>query len=95
MRLLQTMDRTAGQHTYPATTAQIIEEYGDLELELADGTERLGTVLGRLDPETYQGYDDLRLTTLSALGAGAIGRKGYSDRDPTCMGEDGHTQISF
>jgi hypothetical protein len=35
------------------------------------------------------------LTAYGALGEAAIGRKGYSDRDATCPGEDGHQQVSL
>jgi len=33
--------------------------------------------------------------TYGALGEEAIGRKGYSDRDPYCIGEEGHERVSL
>jgi len=95
MRLLSDLDETVGAHSYPATTEEVIEEYGDLELELPNGNETLETVLSRLDSETFEHHEDLRLAAMSAMSNNAIGRKGYSDRDPSCIGEDGHDQISF
>lgn len=95
MRLLSDLDETVGTHSYPATTEEVIEEYGDLELELPNGTETLEAVLNRLDSETFEQHEDLRLATLNGMSNNAIGRKGYSDRDPSCIGEDGHEQISF
>ncbi|RXK50607.1 DUF5789 family protein [Halorientalis pallida] len=95
MRLLSGLDDRIGAHAYPATTEEVIEEYGDIELELPNGDEQLGDVLGRLETETFETAEDLRLATLSAVSSNAIGRKGYSDRDPSCLGEDGHDQVSF
>jgi hypothetical protein len=95
MRLLSALDETVGAHSYPATTEEVIDEYGDLELELPNGNETLGTVLSRLDSETFERYEELQMATMNAMSNNAIGRKGYSDRDPSCIGEDGHEQISF
>lgn len=95
MRLLNGLDDRIGAHTYPATTEEVIEEHGDIELELPNGDERLGDVLGRLGTETFETAEDLRLAALSAVSSNAVGRKGYSDRDPSCLGEDGHDQVSF
>jgi len=95
MRLLSDLDETVGTHSYPATTEEVIEEYGDLELELPNGTETLEAVLNRLDSETFEQHEDLRMAAMNGMSSNAIGRKGYSDRDPSCIGEDGHEQISF
>lgn len=95
MRLLSGLNETIGAHSYPTTTEAVIETHGDVELELPNGDETVAEVLGRLDAETFEGPEDLRLAAYSAVSSSAIGRKGYSDRDPSCIGEDGHEQISF
>lgn len=95
MRLLSDLDDQIGAHSYPATTEEVIEAYGDVELELPNGDERLADVLGRVGSETFESADDVRMATLSAVSSNAIGRKGYSDRDPTHFGEEGHEQVSF
>lgn len=95
MRLLNDLSETVGAQTFPATTEEVIEEYGDLEIELPNGDERLEDVLGRLDSETFEDQDELRASAMNAVSNNAIGRKGYSDRDPSCIGEEGHDQISF
>lgn len=82
-------------HTYPATTADLIDAYGDVELELPNGTESLGDVLERLTPETYESAEQARLAVYSAVSTKAVGRVGYSDRDPVSMGEDGPDEVSF
>jgi len=84
-----------GAQSYPVTTEEVIEEYGDLELELPNGDEQLGDVLGRLGSETFESAEDVRIAAISALSSNAIGRENYSDRDPIAIGEDGHEQVSF
>ena len=95
MRLVSDAEDSFGAHTFPSTTAEFVDEHGDVELELPNGAVTLGEVLGRLPDETLETEEDARLTTMSALSEEAIGRKGYSDRDPTCPGEDGHDPVSL
>jgi len=95
MQLMSGLDETVGVHNFPATTEEVIEEYGDLEIELPNGDEQLEDVLGRLGSETFESPDEVKQAALCGVSNNAIGRKGYSDRDPSCIGEDGHDQISF
>ena len=83
------------EHSYPATTDDLIDAYGDVELELPNGTETLGDVLQRLTPETYEDAEQARLAVYSAVSTKGIGRVGYSDRDPVSISEDGPEQVSF
>ena len=83
------------EHTYPTTAGQLIEEHGERELELPNGAVTLGEVLGRLPGEEFETAEDARLIIYSALGEDAIGRKGYSDRDPRCPGEGTTDQVSL
>ncbi|MFB6101800.1 MAG: DUF2795 domain-containing protein [Haloplanus sp.] len=80
---------------YPATTDEIIDAHGDRELELQRGTEELGEVLARLGTEEFDTPEDVRLSVRSAVGHKAIGRRFYSDRDPTALGETGPTPLSL
>ncbi|PSQ28202.1 DUF2795 domain-containing protein [Halobacteriales archaeon QS_9_68_17] len=81
---------------FPMTTEQFIERYGDYEFELPNGTETIAEVLERTDTETYRTPEDVRLTLYNSLSSKAIGRKGYSDRDPTPPGSPyGPQQVSF
>lgn len=95
MRSIRAATEALSEHSYPATTDALVEAYGDLVLEHPSGTETLGEALSRVGPETYESADDAQLATMSAVGAGAIGRKGYSDRDPVPIGGDGPDQVSF
>ena len=88
MRQLSNAEETFDDQTFPTTTAELIENCGETELELQNGNERLGDVLERVEDEELDSPEDAMQTTYGALGEEAIGRKGYSDRDPTCPGED-------
>lgn len=96
MRLLANADERIDAHSYPATAEELIEEYGDLELEVPNGEETFGEALGRLDGETtLESAEDARTVTYSAVSKKAIGRANYSDRDSPSIGEDGPDEVSF
>jgi hypothetical protein len=94
MRLNGTGD-LIDDHEYPATRDELVAAYGDRTIELQNGTETIADVLGRLGPETYETAADARTALTSAVSHRAIGRRFYSDRDPTMLSEDGPTQVSF
>lgn len=83
------------QHDYPATTDQLADSHGDYELDLPNGTERLGTVLRRGENETFHAPSEAEAALYCSVSGKAIGRKGYSDRDPTTLGTFGPEQVSF
>lgn len=95
MHFMADLDEKIDTHSYPATTEELIEEYGEFELELPNGTETLGEALGRLGEETFKCPEDARLSARQAVSSKAIGRKNYSDRDAPAVGEDGHDHLSF
>lgn len=81
--------------TFPATSEQLIAECGETELALANGTETIADVLARLPEQEFASAEGARRAVYGTLGDGAIGRRGYSDRDPTCPGETGHDPLSL
>lgn len=95
MRFMNGADERLGAHSYPTTTADLIETHGDLEIAFPNGTETLGDVFGRVDESTFETAEEARLMLYSALGDAAIGRKFYSDRDPTRLDEDGPEPVSL
>ncbi len=82
-------------HEFPTTTDELVAAHGDVELRLPNGVTTLRETLAHLPNETLASVEEAKLTTYSALGEDAIGRKGYSDRDATCPGEDGHEHQSL
>jgi hypothetical protein len=95
MRVVENAEDSFETHTFPTTTAEFVDEHGDIELELPNGDSTIGEVLGRLPDEDLATEEEARLAVYSALGESAIGRKGYSDRDATAPGEDGHQPLSL
>jgi hypothetical protein len=74
--------------SYPATTVEIAAECGDSEVSLPDGTERVGDVYERVSVTTCADAEEARDVFTMAVGESAIGRKGYSDREPPVPGAD-------
>ncbi len=95
MRSLASIDERIETHTYPATSAELIAAYGDVELELPNGVETFGDALGRLGQTTFETAEDARLSMYSAVSKNAIGRENYSDRDAPPIGEKGPDAVSF
>lgn len=95
MRLNRTGEAIEAQE-YPATGTELIEAHGEELIELPDGTETFGEVLGRLEDTTYHDAEDVQEALFSAVGADAVGRRYYSDRDPGTPGETfGPDLVSF
>lgn len=82
-------------HTYPATTDELIDSYGEKRLELADGTQTIGDALSVAGEETFRSAEEARYAVYAGLSSDAIGRKGYTDRDPEPPGTTGHDLVSF
>jgi hypothetical protein len=95
MRLVSDAEETFAAQTFPMTTAELIEEYGEMELELPNGNNTLGDVLSRLPEEEYENPAEAMEAAYGMLGEEAIGRKGYSDRDPRAPGEQDSEPLSL
>jgi len=81
---------------YPLTTDELVDELEHAELDLQNGTEAVSEILERDGEQTYETPEDARLALYNGVSSKAIGRKGYSDRDPTTPGSQyGHEQLSF
>lgn len=95
MRQLATVTERLDTHTFPASAEELIAEYGEIDLELQNGTETFGDALSRLGGTTFEDAEDARLATYSAVSKNAIGRPNYSDRDAPSIGETGSDPVSF
>lgn len=83
---------------FPATRDEIVDEIGDRELEYPNGseTETIEEIFDRSGTETFDTAEEARLTYYAALDGDAVGRKGYSDRDPPTPGtDDENDPVSF
>ena len=77
------------EHEYPTTIDEIVEQYGDYEIEMENDSETVEDLLEPLGHERYDSPEDVRQAIFNMVGDEAIGRKGYSDRDSTAVAEDG------
>lgn len=75
--------------SYPLTHDELLDRYGDRELELGDRTTELHEILAPEDEQEYQNADSVRQAIFSMVGGDAIGRKGYSDRGGNPPGANG------
>jgi hypothetical protein len=66
-------------HEYPASSDEIVEEYGDYEVELENGSESVESILGPLNEE-FEDADDVRQSIVGMVDSEAVGRQRYSDR---------------
>ncbi|WP_324664619.1 DUF5789 family protein [Haloarcula sediminis] len=86
---------TLEDHDYPATQEQLLEEYGDEQLELKDGEVTLASVLAEResaaeeDTIKYDSADEVHQAILNMVGDRAVGRTDYSDRGGSLPDEDG------
>lgn len=64
---------------YPIGNEELLEKYGDREIEHANGSEPLRAILGPLD-DTYDSPEAVRQAVFNMIGQEAEGRVGYSDR---------------
>jgi hypothetical protein len=95
MSVMNEAEESLHAHTFPSTLSEFVGEHGDIEFELPNGAARLGDVLEIIPEETLQTERDARMTIYGTLGEDAIGRKGYSDRDPFQPGEMGYSPLSL
>lgn len=78
-------------HSYPTTVGELVEEFGDREIELSGGEESFREVLDPYTDEPDQQFTDageVRQAVLNMVGEGAVGEAGYSDRGVDSEGDD-------
>lgn len=95
MRFMIQADKRFDAHSFPATTEELIDEYGDLELDLPNGTETLGDALSRIGSEEYEDAEGAKLAARSGISEKGVGRKFYSDRSAPTIGDVGPEDVSF
>ncbi|WP_232686055.1 DUF5789 family protein [Halobacterium zhouii] len=57
---LDDLDEALETHDYPTTTEELIEDYGDYEIETQGGSTSLEEVLAPTDNQTFASADDAR-----------------------------------
>ena len=75
-------------HEYPATCTDLLEVYGDENLQLPNGAQPLRDILDPLQDEEFDSPEEVRQAVIGLVSKKAIGRECYSDRSPPALGED-------
>lgn len=61
------LDDALETHDYPTTTDELVEAYGDYEIETQGGAESLEEVFAKTDNQTYDSADDVRSRLLGLI----------------------------
>jgi hypothetical protein len=61
------LDGELETQNYPTTTDELVEAYGDYEIEIQGGTESLEEVLASTEEQTYDSADDVRSRILGLI----------------------------
>ncbi|WP_101295452.1 DUF5789 family protein [Halegenticoccus soli] len=84
------LDDELDGHEYPATASELVDEYGDYELEMPDGSRTFGDILEPYQQESgekFQEAEEVRQAVFNMVGSEAVGRDRYSDRGVETEGE--------
>jgi hypothetical protein len=85
-RTLESLMEEFRAETYPLSSAEVRERYGDVVLDLPGGEERVGDVLARVQNGPYPDAMALISSIEDGIGREGVGRSDYSDRG-TSTGE--------
>lgn len=94
-------EETMGEIDYPIDQSEVLDQYGDAELELSGEPTTLSEVLEPVqdNEQTYESEEDLETMIMNMVGDDAVGREGYSDRGGSAeteeVDEGGDEQESF
>lgn len=81
--------------SYPISKAELLEQYGDRELEHASGSVTVRELLVEEGDREFEQADEIHETILNMVGADAVGRQRYSDRGVGTAEQNGDEDESF
>lgn len=64
---LDELDEILETREYPTTTNELVEAYGDYDIETQDGTKSFEEVLSSTDDQTFVSADDVRSRILGLI----------------------------
>lgn len=79
-RTLEALQEELRAESYPLSSAEVRERYGDIVLDLPGGEELVGDVLARVENGPYVDAMALISSIETGIGGEGVGRRGYSDR---------------
>lgn len=83
------------EYEYPITTIDLLAQVGDERLELQNGEGSVAGALARAGERTFESPAEVMDALMTGVGHEAVGRRFYSDRDPTTSGDEGPPPVSF
>ncbi len=85
------VDDALSSTEYPVTAGELVADYGDAEVGTSRGHETLDEVLGEYEAnESFESEFEVKQAVLTMVGGDAVGRRGYTDRDPPAGHETTH-----
>lgn len=73
---------------YPITKAELLEGYGNRELQLESGSQTIAEAIGPLGETEFRSANGVTQSVLNMVLEEAVGRKNYSDRGGEASVED-------
>jgi hypothetical protein len=86
------LDDDLENEEYPISKDELLEKYGDRELEHAGGESTVEEVVGPIGREEFDGHDEVHQEILNMVGSQAEGREEYSDRGGAVASENRDTE---
>ena len=65
---------------YPMDNEELLERYGDLEVEVKGRNQTVAELVGPLGDTTFENFEGVRRSVVGMVDESAVGREGYSDR---------------
>lgn len=78
---MEDLDSILEELSYPITVGELIEEYGDQEIERTNADPiTVRELFDQMGDDTFDEPDEVRQMVLSLMPRESVGRPGYSDR---------------
>lgn len=71
---------------YPMSKADLLETYGDREIDLESGSQTLKEVIEPIGEDEFDSAADVKTVLIGMVSDEAVGRKNYSDRSGDVRG---------
>lgn len=81
--------------SYPLSKGDLLDRYGDRELEHSGGTVTVEELLVEEGDREFENADEIHETMLNMVGSEAVGREGYSDRGAGTAEQEGDEDEAF
>lgn len=82
------LDEDLASEDFPLEKEELLDKYGDRELDHAGGAVTVEELLGPLGREEFEGVDAVHQSILNMVGKEAEGRPRYSDRGGSTPDEE-------